>query len=368
MNDNIKERLKMKIAISQMKNEEEKTMNKKGKLVFKNIAIAAGLIISLTGVTFAGSKVIENIWKTPEKLNQVTDELTEESKKENITEEQAREIAINKLSEIGFNSNIISTNHYKEMDSNTIMYRFSTEDNYEISIDGKTGAFFDIWNNNKDRQDFSIEITEEEAITIANEYCRLFGFDEGEYEITEIFSNNNRATGEGPGYKIDITYNKKYGEIYNPYESISIGIESKDKSFDYFRVASIPFDNNEIIVTKEEAIQIALNEDKKIDTNEVVETKAEKMLVKMNSDAYERINNTEEYYKAMQIPDYATEDRNYYNMEERVRNAWVVVLTYEDNYNGDIVKRYTEGKYSYFVDCTTGEIIGGDAMDYTVSN
>lgn len=55
-------------------------------------------------------------------------------------------------------------------------------------------------------------------------------------------------------------------------------------------------------------------------------------------------------------------------MEERVRNAWVVVLTYEDNYNGDIVKRYTEGKYSYFVDCTTGEIIGGDAMDYTVSN
>ena len=66
MSDNIKEKLKMKIAISQMKNEEEKAMNKKGKLVFKNIAIAAGLIISLTGVTFAGSKVIENIWKTPE--------------------------------------------------------------------------------------------------------------------------------------------------------------------------------------------------------------------------------------------------------------------------------------------------------------
>ena len=61
MNDKIKEKLKMKIAISDIKKEEENTMNQKGKLVLKNIGIAAGIIISLTGVTFAGSKVIENI-------------------------------------------------------------------------------------------------------------------------------------------------------------------------------------------------------------------------------------------------------------------------------------------------------------------
>lgn len=115
--------------------------------------------MSLTGVVFAGSKVIENIWKTPEKvqissgdLEEIT-KITEENKQENMTEEKAKEIAINKLNEIGFNSNIVGTNHYKEFDSNKIWYRFDTEDNYEISIDGQTGEFFDIWNNNRNTQD-----------------------------------------------------------------------------------------------------------------------------------------------------------------------------------------------------------------------
>ena len=45
----------------------------------------------------------------------------------------------------------------------------------------------------------------------------------------------------------------------------------------------------------------------------------------------------------------------------------MVVINYEDNYNGDIAKRYTEGQYSYFIDATTGEVIGGHAMDYIYS-
>lgn len=51
-------------------------------------------------------------------------------------------------------------------------------------------------------------------------------------------------------------------------------------------------------------------------------------------------------------------------MDERIRFAWVVVITYKDIYGDDIRKRYTEGQYSYFVDSTTGEIIGGHVMDY----
>ena len=234
-------------------------------------------------------------------------------------------------------------------------------------MNGKTGDFETIWNLNENQQDRNIEITEDEAIQIANEYYTLFGFKEGEYEITKIYCNNNRGSGTDSGYKIDITYNKKYGEIYNPYEMISISVESKNKNFDSFAVENMPFDNNEIIITKDEAIQIALEEDKKIETNKVVETKAERRIVKMNADAYERINNKEEYYDAMQTVDYPNEDRNYYNVEDKIRNAWVVVITYEDNFDS-VTERYTEGKYSYFVDCTTGEIIGGYTMDYTLSN
>ena len=362
MYDDLKEKLKFNIAISQIKEEENLAMNNI-KTFIKGMGIAACFMLATTGVVFAGSKVIENIWKTPQKVQVLTNEITEDSKKENISEEQAKEIAINKLKEIGFDSNILNTNHYKEIDSNKIMYRFDIKDNYEISIDGQTGEFYDIWNNNKNRQDVNVNITEAEAIQIANQYYKLFGFKDGEYEITKIWSNNNEGSGKGDGYKIDITFNKRYGEIYNPYESISIGIESKNKDFDYFRVENIPFDNNETVITEDEAIQIALDEDEKIETNKIIETKAKKMIVKMNTNAYERVNDKENFYKSMQSS-YPNEEKNYYNVDDRIRNAWVVVITYEDTYDGNILRRYTEGQYSYFVDATTGEIIGGHVMDY----
>ena len=373
MNDEIKEKLKMKIAISQIKNEEEKAMNKKENFIFKNIGIAACVLMSLTGVVFAGSKVIENIWKTPEKvqissgdLEEIT-KITEESKQENMTEEKAKEIAINKLNEIGFNSNIVGTNHYKEFDSNKIWYRFDTEDNYEISIDGQTGEFFDIWNNNRNTQDTKKYMTEEQAKELANKYYKLFGYKEGEYEITDVQSVNNEGNDKGPGFRMTVTYNKKYGDVYNPYEYISITLESKNMEMDMFRVDNIPFDNNEVVITENEAVNIALKEDEKIETNKVESTKAKLMVVKMNADAYNRINDKDKYYEAMQTPNYPIEERNYYNVDDRVRKAWVVVINYEDNYNGDIAKRYTEGKYSYFVDATTGEIIGGHTLDYIYS-
>ncbi len=373
MNEEIKEKLKTKIAISQIKNEEEKAMNKKENFIFKNIGIAACVLMSLTGVVFAGSKVIENIWKTPEKvqissgdLEEIT-KITEESKQENMTEEKAKEIAINKLNEIGFNSNIVGTNHYKEFDSNKIWYRFDTEDNYEISIDGQTGEFFDIWNNNRNTQDTKKYMTEEQAKELANKYYKLFGYKEGEYEITDVQSVNNEGNDKGPGFRMTVTYNKKYGDVYNPYEYISITLESKNMEMDMFRVDNIPFDNNEVVITENEAVNIALKEDEKIETNKVESTKAKLMVVKMNADAYNRINDKDKYYEAMQTPNYPIEERNYYNVDDRVRKAWVVVINYEDNYNGDIVKRYTEGKYSYFVDATTGEIIGGHTLDYIYS-
>ena len=54
-------------------------------------------------------------------------------------------------------------------------------------------------------------------------------------------------------------------------------------------------------------------------------------------------------------------------LNDKIRKAWVVVINYEDNFGDNVTKRYTEGAYSYFVDATTGEIIGGHTMDYIYS-
>ena len=371
-NNEIFEKVKMKIAISKVKEENDIVMENKTKNIFKTVATAIIGILLSTGVAFAGSKVVKKVWKTPEKIqlssgdNEELTKITEESKKENITEEDAKKVAIEKLNQIGFNSNIIGTNHYKEIDSTKIMYRFDTKDNYEITIDGQTGEFYDIWNNNKYTQDTSKYITEEQAKELANKYYKLFGYKDGEYEITHVQSVNNEGTQTGAGFRMTVIYNKKYGDVYNPYESIGIVVESKNMELAVFRVENTPFDNNEVTIKEQEAIDIAIKEDQNVKTNKIEKTKAKLMVVKMNADAYDRKNNTEKHYEAMQTTDYPTEERNYYAVENRVRRAWVVVLEYEDNFD-DVVKRYTEGSYSYFVDATTGEIIGGHTMDYIYS-
>lgn len=355
-----KNRTKLKIAISKIRNE-EKAM-KKNKIY--KIATVACFMFVFTGVAFAAQNVIEMIWKEPEIIEKPTTEITEESKKENITEEQAKEIAINKLAEIGFNSNIIPTNHYKDIETDEVTYRFLNEDNYEISIKGKNGEFYDLWNQNENIQDKNVLITVDEAIQVANETCKLFGYNPEEYSIAKVRVTNDENDNSKPGYRFSFVFSNKKDDIYNPYNTIDIIIESKNKEFILFRVTQKTFEGNEILITEEEAIQIALNADSKIVSNKIVETKAKQMIVKTNADAFKRLTDIKNYYDEIYYK-HSIDEREYYKVDERVRNAWVVVITYEDIFDGDIKRRYTESQYSYFVDCTTGEIIGGHVMDYT---
>lgn len=42
-------------------------------------------------------------------------------------------------------------------------------------------------------------MTEEQAKELANKYYKLFGYKEGEYEITDVQSVNNEGNDKGPG-------------------------------------------------------------------------------------------------------------------------------------------------------------------------
>ena len=83
----------------------------------------------------------------------------------------------------------------------------------------------------------------------------------------------------------------------------------------------------------------------------------------MNAKAYFRLTDKERFYKQMSTVDYPLEEMVYYQMEDRIRNAWVVDIKYINDWP-DIVTSYTRGEFSYFIDSTTGEIIGGDVGDY----
>lgn len=57
---------------------------------------------------------------------------------------------------------------------------------FYYSSDGQTGDFFDIWNNNSNIQNTKKYMTKEQAKELADKYYYLFGYKEGEYEITKI--------------------------------------------------------------------------------------------------------------------------------------------------------------------------------------
>lgn len=366
MNDNIKEKLKFRIAISKMDSTEDEKTNKVTSI--KKLGLVACTIISISGVAFAGNTIIEKIWKVPKPIENPAFEITEENKKFNISEEEAKEIAIKKLKKAGLNSDILGSDNYKaDVESDKIMYRFETEDDYSISIDGFSGEFFEIWNNQTQSQNEDEKISKEEAKKVANKYLKQFDIDTTGYDITEIKSydaKKNSEKDEEEGNYVSIKYLKKYDETYNPYEYICTEINAKDNKFEYIRTENEAFDNNEIKITKEEAIKIALMEDENVESNKIASVDATLEVVKMNTKAYERSLNKEEFYKPMQTVDYPDEARKYYLIDERIRNAWVVTIKYEDNYK-DVVKRYTEGIWNYFVDATTGEIIGGATMYYS---
>ena len=65
----------------------------------------------------------------------------------------------------------------------------------------------------------------------------------------------------------------------------------------------------------------------------IAETKAEKKIVKINDKAYSRMQNYKEFYEPMQNENFDNSKYNYYAVDEKLRNAWVVVLKYDDKFD-----------------------------------
>lgn len=363
LNERILERVENKIAISNFKKEEYKVPKSEITKMVATFIVSVGIMM---GVVYAGTIIYENIWKEPQRVELSNQEITPEVVKKNITEEEAKNIAQDKLAEIGLTEEeIIGTDHYNPIGTEEIMYRFNTINQWSISINGLTGEFFDIWNIQKfDEQWKQYTITRNEAIEIAKEWYKKLGYEEGEYKLAKLMVQNNFGKKEDPGYRFDAIFYKQYDDLYNIYESVLITFLAKDKKLMTYRVENSKFENNPLEISKEKAIEIATNEDRKIENKEIINTEAELRIEKMNGNAYARLHNTEEYYKPMTTTDVPLEERVYYQTEDRVRRVWVVSFNYGEEPGTDVVTRYAKGTYSYFVDSTTGEIIGGDTSDY----
>ena len=247
--------------------------------------------------------------------------------KENITQEEGIELAKQFLTNIGYDKETIKTVEIQKLsNSKEEDYKIITNSNLEVLVDinkAKVNSFFD--NNNYTVNQTSLD--EDEAKTVLLEkYDVLKG--ENDYELVSFEKESNDVW---TGY-----FNKKYGELYNKYQGITLKIIPELDKIVTVAYFDEEFEDTEIIVSKEDAINIAKN---KIEVNNIESINAYLSIEKSNLfvETLEDINFDEENL----------EDTNYI-----VRKVWRVDIKQNNNLN----------ILSFFVDVETGEIIGGDGI------
>ena len=338
------------------KMKESRNLIMKVNAIKKSIIIATSLLLG-SGVVFAATKTYENIWKQPKEYK-FSYELTEEEKKEAISEEEAKKKASEYLKKIGLNNEVYGLSLEKKAYENEVIWSLGFESGTMI-MDSK-GEFKSLnipSCNYKIPYDYGI--TRKEARKTAGKLLIKYNpniNDNDEYELVSLKRNAEEDKGAYIWYA---EFCKKYDDLLNQYEKISIGWIPKINGLYSLSFENYEYENNEQVISKEDAIKIAKEKDKQIETRyNIVSIDAEIGIDKMNTEVVYREKNIEEYEKG--TSNYTSgkikDDAVFYKVDDRVRKVWEVTIIY-DYYKYD--KEFPH-RFVYYVDVTTGEIIGGN--------
>ena len=363
MNDKIKNDIiaksRMKIAISNLETEE---LKKPKRNLSKLVATFVLTIGTTAGLVYAGNAVYEKIWKEPTSY-QITQGITEEEKAQCISEQEAEKIGNEYLKKVGFSDetiqNITLEKDWKEQENNWYM----NSQKASFVIDGKTG---NIKSATIPTRSYTIPenygITRQEAKKVAYELLEKYKPEnsQGTYELLSLKGN---ANSEADSYIWYAEFYKKYDDLINSAEKVFIGWIPTINSLYCLDIDNYAYENNEQVISKEEAIEIAKNKEKVINPDGQIKTiQAEIKIEQMNESVFLREKYGEEYESGKWNKEKIGEnvykikdDAVFYKTEERVRKVWRVVIEY-DKSQADNSLRY----YAYYVDATTGEIIGGE--------
>ena len=114
------------------------------------------------------------------------------------------------------------------------------------------------------------------------------------------------------------------------------------------------YEDNPEVISKEEAITIASNKERELTNNEILNINTESGIRKLNKYFFEiegeidNINNMNQ-----EKDDYIKKN------EDIARNVWIISIKHKINTSQEI-KEFIKGEdKEYYIDITTGEIIGG---------
>lgn len=372
--------------------------NKKQLLFgFKLFRIASTVCASVllsTGIVFAGYNIYEKIWKEPTQYNSYQDyQADSELKKKNdeisraieiekaekngeiISEDDAIKCANEILNELGYNIVLTSENiKYDDMDSKysyDIYYviKSSTDDNSGIELklsgNGKLYSFTDRdivldYNINPDT------ITEEKAIEVSNGILSNIGLDEN-YTINSLNEISHYFNGEEKKEWF-MTYVKNYNGVTNTYDTLRLDfyVENNETKVQQIltTLSDYEIENNEIKITEEDAIEIAKEKDRNISELEInnIETKLEFRPLNSFVYAQEKSQGTDDGLTIETQDDGNNIGYNMYNIDSNIlRIVYNVKINYIVNYTDDEDAHNWKEQFGreYFIDASTGEIIGG---------
>lgn len=339
---------------------------KRGNLVFKLVTPTACLVMLCTGVMATSYIVYEKVWKNPaivsqeEEINNVKQEITKEEKANYISEEKATKIAEEIIKKLGYENIKISDVELKRgYDSEYSSHYILKADDILISINPETGKLDYFGDNSINTKDVKCdEISKEKANEIAKEiYSKLEIFDnKNDYEIVST-EKLNMAFGK----HINNVWQVSFGKIFNGnYNKDNVSTICFSICNNNIIISSITgerkdtFENNPLVITKEQAIEIATNKEREFSNLEISNITANLSIEKMNIFVYCLENNI-------------TNENGELKLDDRSRNVWVVDIQHDKESkpkDGEIetVKKLYNKKY--YIDTTTGEIIGGEQSEF----
>lgn len=356
-----------KIAIKTALDKENKVV--KHNLIKVVLATCGGIILT-TGIVFGGYTIYEKIWKEPRKYDVSKEKpavISEEEKSKIESEDEIRKKAKEILEEFGYpDKEIKRVDLNRSYDDNTnSYYAVYTEDEYSIpnsnknigitiGFNSETGELEYFLNNDFDKIRPNLErISQKEAVDSSKNLLNKIGYPINSYEIKSCESKEENEW--------VISYSRSYDGVYNRYDEFQIAFGEVNGHIIVESVNGLldnTFENNEYVISKEEAINIAKEKEEEFSSEPIINITATKGIEKMNQFIYCLENNIE--------------DQMSVKTENRTRNVWVVKIEHEkepknkDNTlsNVESIKRYMSKKY--FVDATTGEIIGGDQAKFNL--
>ena len=366
---NIIKKSQMKIAVSKF-TEEEKSMPKINK-ISKSVATILVVLGLGTGIVYATTNIYEKIWKEPksytheEMINELPpEEVTEEEKKELISEEEAKEKGLKILEKLGYKNQTINRIELKRgYDEDTDSYymlktKWGYEEGLMVQLNAKGGEFIafndmDLKYKHLDSQ----ELNAEEIAKVATDIYNKLGIEEGKYILSKTSAENNAFQNQ-TNILLVANFYKYYDGIPNKNESFNVSFLNYNGEV-YLNSVSVnndnTFQNNPVVITEEEAINIATNKEQELSPNKITNITSSLSIEKMNAFIYQLENDKYDITGS-------TENETYYKTENITRKVWKIKVEHDAEWKDymDHNQYVKEGmnKY-YYIDATTGEIIGG---------